>query len=343
MMTYLGNHVLDFRALAAALEPLATANFQHRPQMLKVLENGSLIQVALTSYQSLCGQRSALTWGDGGIQSFARAVFEQLGLHPPTDEQTYEIHAAFDLGGGTELRLRHCLALADALVRGATLWEESSRLDDVAATDPPRAWSISLDSNTVSNTASQGSVASPCSVSLASPVDAARKDSARKDSTEAEGGGSGKAPRLDEWVLGYAPPPLQGTASIIYLGKVQVTFRPLPPVTCGSPPETATAGKLVKAIESGEAMREALTHYQECEILGCGFLTSREVPVFLTAVLQNYGLGPPPEELLAWIYKLFDPDGSLYLDARECLCMAEALLRTICVSAEELPASKKSL
>jgi len=121
--------------------------------MLKVLENGSLIQVAMNSYQSLCGQRCSLTWADGGIQSFARAVFEQLGLHPPTDEQTYEIHAAFDLGGGTELRLRHCLALADALVRGATLWEESSHLDEVAGAEPPRAWSISLDSNTGSNTA----------------------------------------------------------------------------------------------------------------------------------------------------------------------------------------------
>merc|ERR1711988_1640002 len=90
------------------------------------------------------------------------------------------------------------------------------------------------------------------------------------------------AGELEQWVKSYTPPAIKGTASIIYLGKVHITFRPLAAVAVSKPPPAEVVAQLVHAIESAEAMQAALQHYRKCD-LGCGFLTIQEVQRFVCA------------------------------------------------------------
>jgi hypothetical protein len=221
-------------------------------------------------------------------------------------------------------------------MRGTCLWEEASPSKEsrlLSGTLAPKESDVSdarhsrADSNFAAS-ASSGAVTSLAELERKSQTNPKARSTAGSTKSSSPSG------NLDEWVAHHIPPSIEGTASIIYLGKVHIPFRPLAAVAISPPASAQVLLELVKAIESGEAMQASLQQYRECEILACGFLTAREIPVLIAAVFEKYGLKPPSDKVVEWIYNLFDPDHSLYLNARECLCLAEALLRTVCISGE---------
>lgn len=46
-------------------------------------------------------------------------------------------------------------------------------------------------------------------------------------------------------------------------------------------------------------------------------------------MFRQYGLHPPSEQQMYQLYTRFDADRNAALDARECICLADALLRSV--------------
>lgn len=62
---------------------------------------------------------------------------------------------------------------------------------------------------------------------------------------------------------------------------------------------------------------------------GCGRLgwNDGEIRDFVCAVFEHAGLVPPSEAHIHAVYKAFNADGLIRLDVRECVCLADALIR----------------
>lgn len=141
---------------------------------------------------------------------------------------------------------------------------------------------------------------------------------------------------VEEWVSTYTAPALGTTTGITYMGRIPVNFSEVS--SSMKPVIQANARhrrRLVDAIESGVFMRKAFQTFNTSDILHSGVLTwsSGEIYEFIVTVFQHNGLTPPTKAQTCPLYALFDVEKRHHLDARECLCLVDALVRAVFVEA----------
>eukprot|EP00929_Paragymnodinium_shiwhaense_P014033 TRINITY_DN121903_c0_g1_i1.p1 TRINITY_DN121903_c0_g1~~TRINITY_DN121903_c0_g1_i1.p1 ORF type:complete len:1143 (-),score=143.98 TRINITY_DN121903_c0_g1_i1:117-3545(-) len=93
----------------------------------------------------------------------------------------------------------------------------------------------------------------------------------------------------------------------------------------------AHRNRILPAIESGDLVRRTMNIYTACDRNLKGYLSwdNGEIQEFILAVFQQQGLSPPTSQQMYQLYQKFDADRDSVLDARECLCLVDALFRSI--------------
>jgi len=136
----------------------------------------------------------------------------------------------------------------------------------------------------------------------------------------------------ERWASTQAPQPVMRTSSITYPSGASVNFRELSAAFAPVAAVNAShRSRIIPALESGDLVRQTLQTYAACDREMTGFLSlhNGEIRDFIAAVFQQQGLGPPDENQMYQLYMKFDADRNSVLDARECLCMVDALFRSI--------------
>eukprot|EP00929_Paragymnodinium_shiwhaense_P087399 TRINITY_DN4758_c0_g1_i4.p1 TRINITY_DN4758_c0_g1~~TRINITY_DN4758_c0_g1_i4.p1 ORF type:complete len:1172 (-),score=258.72 TRINITY_DN4758_c0_g1_i4:158-3673(-) len=142
---------------------------------------------------------------------------------------------------------------------------------------------------------------------------------------------------VDAWVAGYTAPPLhlggEADCSITYLGRLAVDVRGkvLTQSATAAPLAPAVLQGIARAIESGALVRVAWLTLQELDKEGRGLLvwSNGDILAFVGSVFQKFSLPLPPEGDVRRLYLAFDSQQKSYLDACECLCLADALARAV--------------
>lgn len=138
--------------------------------------------------------------------------------------------------------------------------------------------------------------------------------------------------QAEHWVAHYAPLPVAMTPSITYPSGASVSFHEFAPTL--APLASANAqhrARVIPAIESGDVVRQTLHVYAACDrdFNGCLSWHNGEIRNFIAGVFAQQGLSPPNEQQMWLLFQKFDTDRNGVLDARECLCLVDALLRAI--------------
>jgi len=136
----------------------------------------------------------------------------------------------------------------------------------------------------------------------------------------------------EEWATNSRPFDVCRTPVITYPGGTSVQFQD----HAYSFMHLATANaanrtRMIQSIESGQFLLTALEIYKACDPQMNGFLSwnDGECAYFIVRVFQQFGLTPPSESQIFQLYAQFDFDRNMFLDARECLCLADALARSM--------------
>lgn len=136
----------------------------------------------------------------------------------------------------------------------------------------------------------------------------------------------------EHWIASTAAPPVMRTPSIMYPSGIAVNFSELAfGMGAASSANAPHRARIVAGLESGELLRRTMQTYVGCDRDRNGYLSwnNGEIRSFLTTVFQQQGLCTPGEQELYQLYTRFDVDRNSFLDARECLCIVDALLRAI--------------
>eukprot|EP00930_Biecheleria_cincta_P065366 TRINITY_DN5113_c0_g1_i1.p1 TRINITY_DN5113_c0_g1~~TRINITY_DN5113_c0_g1_i1.p1 ORF type:complete len:242 (-),score=32.64 TRINITY_DN5113_c0_g1_i1:80-805(-) len=137
---------------------------------------------------------------------------------------------------------------------------------------------------------------------------------------------------VEEWLSSYRPPRFGQSHVVDYSFRAPIDLRLLAASVQGFALQNAHhRARMLQVVESGELMKEAYRLFRECDHNGSGALTwnNGETKEFITKVLNNYSMFVPSESQIYEIYKTFDADGSHSLDARECICLADTIVRAI--------------
>lgn len=134
----------------------------------------------------------------------------------------------------------------------------------------------------------------------------------------------------ERWAAGHAAQP-SSMQSITYPSGTTVVFADLATrelrATALSQEQRAV---LTHALESGSFARTALQKYKalDVELEGSLAWNNGSVRDFVKSAMTAFGLGPPAESSLVTGYGIFDSHRRGPLDTLDCLCLADALLRT---------------
>eukprot|EP00927_Polykrikos_kofoidii_P043895 TRINITY_DN37995_c0_g1_i1.p1 TRINITY_DN37995_c0_g1~~TRINITY_DN37995_c0_g1_i1.p1 ORF type:complete len:955 (-),score=139.34 TRINITY_DN37995_c0_g1_i1:186-2627(-) len=126
---------------------------------------------------------------------------------------------------------------------------------------------------------------------------------------------------------------LPGDASVVtYPGDVTVNVVELAATVCAESwplPTPVVVKRLGAALETGTLLRSVLQTYRAFDRELCGSLSWDELEIvkFLVAVFRQNSFEPFAEDKVRPVFELFAKDGNTFLEARECLCLADALLR----------------
>eukprot|EP00929_Paragymnodinium_shiwhaense_P026035 TRINITY_DN15578_c0_g1_i1.p1 TRINITY_DN15578_c0_g1~~TRINITY_DN15578_c0_g1_i1.p1 ORF type:complete len:800 (-),score=149.46 TRINITY_DN15578_c0_g1_i1:253-2652(-) len=137
----------------------------------------------------------------------------------------------------------------------------------------------------------------------------------------------------ESWARSYMPAPLVKTSVLSYRsGRLTVNLAELASML--SPCAQANARhrqRMIKVVDAGSHVRQAVQLYQLCDKDGNGVLTwyGGEIRDFVTSVFRHYTLVPPAEDQIYRLQQRFDVDGSNSLDCRECVELCDALLRGV--------------
>jgi len=140
----------------------------------------------------------------------------------------------------------------------------------------------------------------------------------------------------EQWVASHSPPVLR-TPIIRYpsgvMLNIQAHSRMLAPLIASN---IQHRPRMIQFIESGELVRVTFQAYETFDRDLNGFLSwnDGEIRDFITSVFQLQGLSPPSEGEMFELYSEFDVDRNAFLEARECLCLVDALFRAIFFSPE---------
>lgn len=134
----------------------------------------------------------------------------------------------------------------------------------------------------------------------------------------------------EQWAKRTKMPPLS-VAGVTYMGRVPVNFDgELGQALRRFAPIDADRRNIIgKAIEDGDLARRTLEIYKahDRDDSGCLEWNNGEVRDFVATVFQEFGLSRPGEAEIYLVYRKFDQDSNMRLDAQECLCLADATLR----------------
>merc|ERR1719282_1223462 len=88
---------------------------------------------------------------------------------------------------------------------------------------------------------------------------------------------------------------------------------------------------MTQVIENGDLARQSLDLFRNWDSNCQGQLTwsSGEIRDLIKNVFKHYSLVPPTETQMYALYTLFDVDRRMVLDARECVCLIDALFRSV--------------
>mmetsp|Transcript_30005 Transcript_30005/g.69844 ORF Transcript_30005/g.69844 Transcript_30005/m.69844 type:complete len:1374 (+) Transcript_30005:38-4159(+) len=141
------------------------------------------------------------------------------------------------------------------------------------------------------------------------------------------------------WVNDYVPQPLSDRVS--YPCGTQFSFQEnhklFFPIALANGRHRQ---RMMQTISNRGFVEVLLQIFSTCDKTQSGSLGWRKNGIFhfVDAAFKHHALRPPSEEQARKIFMLFDRQRSNSLEARECLCLVDAMLRSIC--ALELPASK---
>lgn len=136
----------------------------------------------------------------------------------------------------------------------------------------------------------------------------------------------------EQWASNHAKLPIQNMPSVTYPCGTRVDFQEtanaFAPIAASNQPHRS---RVIAAIESGELLRQTLRVYMACDKDGNGFLSwnNGEIQAFISTLFQLQGLNPPDVYQMYQLYLKFDTDKDTVLDSRECLCLVDALFRSI--------------
>jgi len=328
-VTYLNKFSVDLSKLAPALAAAAVANAAHRNRTLNSVESGSLLRDTLRRHRERCGPRAdaPLAW-PGGVQAFLSMALEEHGLSPPRWEALEGLWAAFGAGHGHELAVREALCLLEALVRGLL----GPLLAEGAApghADPLAGDLASAGACTGHEGHAEvgGSARASATVGEAHTSKGAARTAAADDANAVASDACARAPAAEQ-----GRHSAEGAASITYLGRVHVSFAAfaaaLRPLAAANAPHR---DRVLRALDTGTLTHAMLRAFQACDRERAGALAwgSGGVREFVAEVFRQQGLALPTEGQVYQMYARFDADRKGRLDARECLCLADALLRSV--------------
>lgn len=342
-IAYSDGVVVDFSDFASLLAPVAEANAPHRELAVATIESADLMRCAWRTFQSCDkGFAGTLEWSSGEIQGLIAAVFRLCGLIPPTEGQMRGVYAKF-LSAGCDGRLaaRECLQLVDALFRAVFSIEVSGASGPASSVGPNAACCTAgvLESSTSCSSLPSRLSSEDCSLYLVSEWDPTGRCSGRTWHRPA----ALSVRAAEEWVATYAAqvPALAGASDITYPCGTVVCYADLHDLLAGSRPSTAAHCLwMVQALESGELARQALQVYRACDVsLDDGSLEWESVHGFVAGAFERCGLSPPTPDETFQVYAKFDAGQRGRLDARECLCLADALIRLTLYCPEEAEAA----
>lgn len=144
--------------------------------------------------------------------------------------------------------------------------------------------------------------------------------------------GSAKIAAAEDWVLHQAAALPANVASRAYSGRVCIQFSWL--VREALLPHSvvkseAHRSRVASALESGDAARAALQAYRVHDLGHRGHLewSQGEVFDYIKAIFNQHGMEPPAREKLHTVVDRFAEDRACRIDAQDCVCLADALLR----------------
>jgi len=93
---------------------------------------------------------------------------------------------------------------------------------------------------------------------------------------------------------------------------------------------------MIQEIQNGRSMLTTLAVYKEFDTASEGYLvwTNGEIRDFVVTCFERLALRPPADADVALFFEHFDPDRKLMLDVHECLCIVDAMLRSVFLGTE---------
>eukprot|EP00931_Biecheleriopsis_adriatica_P056491 TRINITY_DN33475_c0_g1_i1.p1 TRINITY_DN33475_c0_g1~~TRINITY_DN33475_c0_g1_i1.p1 ORF type:complete len:984 (+),score=123.35 TRINITY_DN33475_c0_g1_i1:127-3078(+) len=149
------------------------------------------------------------------------------------------------------------------------------------------------------------------------------------------------------WVASYPCHPVVRTPAITYPNGCHINFQEVAPIV--APVAAANEShrpRMIPHIESGDLVRQTLQTYMACDRNHSGNLhwNNGEIQDFISAVFRQQGLAPPNDSDMYQLFIKFDEDKNSVLDARECVCLVDALFRAVFYSEEpHFPQSRAAL
>jgi len=269
------------------------------------------------------GLRGHLEWNSGEIKAFVCALFSRHGVQKPNWQEHvwYDMYRNCDKDGSYSLEFEESLWFARVCFEAA--------LQAMIAS--PQSIPVCN-----SNSAIQAHVAlqwrsTPLQRSFFLQAAGSLNGTPRRECLPPP---SYASPVLPEPLLSYSTPvrPSTGTSSLTYPGGTQVIFDEFAEHFAST--STANArhfDRMVAAIESGTLTRLSEDIYGMCSQDSMGALAwhGGTISKFIHAIFDRQGLTPPLDEMLLPLVLMFDRDRKMALDRRACLCLADALFRSV--------------
>jgi len=172
--------------------------------------------------------------------------------------------------------------------------------------------------------------------SLEEALHASRREMARQPTNRVEESLKVSAKRslspARQWVTTYTPPQVAKAASVNYPGGLRLHFADyLPAFQAAGQANLTSRDRLLQTLLDPSLPQRLFQLYCSWDRENNGFLTwaRGEIRDFSLAAFRQYALTPPSEAQVYQLYMRFDLDRNMYLDARECLCLVDALLRAV--------------
>jgi len=143
----------------------------------------------------------------------------------------------------------------------------------------------------------------------------------------------------ERWVAGYKGPPVT-TPSLCYMSKYPVKFDEFRSfLLTAASADAPHRERMAHDLPTGSLMQRMLSLYKAHDKHGKGYLewNNGEICAFLEAALQDQGLSQLSQSQMFQLYETFDCDRNAKLDVHECLCLCDALFRSVFFCMETSP------